>query len=332
MPVSPLSRARSRRTPSVRKTLPKALDIADMHKDLRKGRFIPSRRGEIVFRTLYLAWFSIWGPTEILTTDRGTENENSALINAVHSMGVHWRPIPTEAPWSMGRNERQHGHISGAFLRIMSDTRAPAPYLALAVSYKARTAAPRSHGVAATTAVTGDMPCLLNRDNLHVDPAISSRHTAMQTARATMERYIAADRLRGTPSKICTNVPFVSIGQDFWFHRHRLCWLRGSVHSSDGYPGHVRHDGKLLSSHEARTKPFVARLLPAPLPRAHASPRPAPDPASSPHPVRTHAPDPPVPQKVAMSAGAYFSSATDTDWPNHPRWEGSSQTELDYFN
>jgi len=68
-------------------------------------------------------------------------------------MGIHWRPAPTEAPWSVGRNERHHGPIRDAFLRIMADTPALAPDLALAMTYKARNDAPRAHGVAPTTAV-----------------------------------------------------------------------------------------------------------------------------------------------------------------------------------
>ena len=234
--------------------LPKVLDITDLHTDFGQGRFIPSMRGVIVFSTLYLAWFAIWGPAETLFTDRGSENANDALINAVHSMGIHWRPVPTKAPWSIGRNESHHRPIRDAFLRIMSEIPALAPDLALAMSYKARNDAPRAHGVAPTTAVTGDLPRLLIGDNHHADPSIASRHSAMQTARATMERYTTADRLRGALSHPDTNVPFVSVGQEVWFHRHRLGWLRGRVHSLDGKTVYIQRDGTLFSSHEARTK------------------------------------------------------------------------------
>jgi len=95
----------------------------------------------------------------------------------------------------------------------MSETPALAPDLALAMSHKARNDAPRAHGVGPTTVVTGDLPRLLIGDNDHDDPSIASRHTAMQTARATMERYTAADHLDGALSHPGTNVPFVSVGQ-----------------------------------------------------------------------------------------------------------------------
>jgi len=153
----------------------------------------------------------------------------------------------------------------------------------------------------------------------------------MQTARATMERCATADRLRGALSHPGTNVPFVSVGEEVWFHSHRLGWLRGSVHSLDGKTVYVRRDGKLFSSHEARTKPFVARSLPPPLPPAHAPPRPAAAPASRADPVRTHAPAPPVPQSVAPSARGYLARTTDPGSPDHRRWDASKQTELAVF-
>jgi len=235
-------------------TLSKVLDITDLHTDFGQGRFFPSMRGEIIISALYLAWFSIWGPCETLITVRGSENENDALLHAINSMGIHWRPSPTEAPWSIGRNERHHGPIRDAFTRIQAEPLALAPDLALAMACKARNDAPRAHGLAPTTAFTRDLPRLLIGDNHHADPTIAGRHAAMQSARATMERYTAAERLQGALSHPGTNVPFVSVDQEVWLHRHRLGWLRGRVHSLDGKTVYIQRDGTLFSSHEARTK------------------------------------------------------------------------------
>jgi len=88
-----------------------------------------------------------------------------------------------------------------------------------------------------------------------MDATIAARHRAMQTARATMEAYIAADGLRGARSHPGTTVPFVEVGQAFWFHRDRQRWLRGSVHSLDGNTVYVRHNGRLTFSCESHTKP-----------------------------------------------------------------------------
>ena len=67
-----------------------------------------------------------------------------------------------------------------------------------------------------------------------MDATIAARHRAMQTARATMEAYIAADGLRGARSHPGTTVPFVEVGQAVWFHRDKHGCLQGRVHSIFG--------------------------------------------------------------------------------------------------
>jgi len=247
-------------------------------------------RGKIIFSTRYLAWFSIWGPCETLITGRSSKNENDALLHAMYSIGIHWRPAPTEDPWSIGHSERHHGPIRDALTQIQAETEALAPDLALAIACKARNDAPRAHGVAPPAAVTGDLPRLPIGDNHHADPTIAGRHAAMQTDRATIERYKAADRLHDAPSLPDTNVPFVSVYQELRFHRHCLGWLRGRVHTVDGKTVNIQRDGKLVSSHESRTKLYVSGTPPPLPPPAAAPPRPAHAPASPTVPIRTHTP------------------------------------------
>lgn len=212
-------------------TAPKVLDITCLHTDHRQGRFVSSMRGEIIFALLYLAWLVIHGRPEAVMTDRGSEAENDVVVNALNSMGIHWRVAPTETPWSIGRNERHHGPIRDAYLRIMSETSALATDLALAMAYKARNDAPRAHGIAPTTAVTSEPPRLLIGENAHAAPSIADRARAMQVARATMERHTAADRLRGALLHPGTVVPYFGVGQEVLFRRERHGWLRGVVHS-----------------------------------------------------------------------------------------------------
>ena len=302
------------------------LDITCLHTDFGQGRIVPSMHGSHTFALLYLTWLAIWGCPDTILTDRGTEAESDAFINALHSMGVHWRPIPTEAPWSIGRNERHHGPIRDAYIRITAETPALAPDLALAMAYKARNDAPRAHGSSPTAAVTGEAPRLLIGDNHHFDPTIAARHRAMQTARATMETYTAADRLRGALSHPGTTVPFVEVGQAVWFHRDRQGWLRGTVHSLDGKTVYVRHNGRLFSSHESRTKPFVSRRPPpSPAPPARPS-------SASPAPIRTHTPAPPAPASLPAHSRVYLAPASNPASPSHPRWDSAKATELAVFD
>jgi len=102
------------------------------------------------------------------------------------------------------------------------------------MAYKARNDARRAQRSSATTAVTGEAPRLLIGDNHHTKPTIAASQRAMHTARATMEAYTAADRLRGALSHPGTTVPFFEVGPAVWFHRDGQGWLRGTVHSLDG--------------------------------------------------------------------------------------------------
>jgi len=241
-------------------------------------------------------------------------------------MGVHWRPIPTEAPWGIGRNDRHHSPIRDAYIRITAETPALAPDLALAMAYKARNDAIRAHGSSPTTSVTGEAPHLLIGDNHHADPTIAARHHAMQTARATMEAYTAADRLRGALAHPGATVPFVEVGKAVWFHRDRQGWLRGTVHSPDGKTVYVRHNRRLFSSHESRTKPYVSRR-PPPSPASPAQPV-----STSASPIRTHTPAPPAPAQVPAHSRVFLTSPADPASPSTPRWNAAKATELAVFN
>lgn len=308
----------------VNPALPKVLDITCLDTDYGTGRFLPAMRGELVFALLYLSWLCIWGCPETVLTDRGPEAENDVVINGLHSMGIHWRTAPTEAPWGIGRNERHHGPIRDAFLRITTETPALAPDLALAMAYKARNDAPRAHGVSPTTVVTGQPPRLLIGDSSHADPSIASRSKAMQVARATMERHTAADRLRGALSHPGTTVPYVEVGQEVWFHRNKRGWLRGTVHALDGKTVYIRRDNKIFSAHEARTKPYVHRSTPRPAP--------GPTPTTPPPPIRTNTAAPAAPAQVPPAARVFAATNIDPNSHHHPRWDTAKKTELDVFH
>lgn len=195
------------------------LDITCLHMDYGQGPFVSSARGEILFALLYLAWLAVHGCPETVITDRGSDAENDTLVNALRSMGIHWRVAPTEAPWCIGLTERHHGPDLDAYGRVMAEMPALAHELGPAMAYKARNAAPGALGVAPTTAVTGQPPRLLIGDNAHTTPSVAERARATLVARATVERYTAAERLRGALFHPATVVPYVEVGQDVIFHR-----------------------------------------------------------------------------------------------------------------
>lgn len=147
--------------------LPMVLDMTCTHIEYGLGRFVSSIRGDIIFCLLFFVSFCIHDSPETVVFDRGPVNETAAVINGLHSIGVHWGAAPTEAPWSIGRNERHRGRVRAAYLRIAHDTPGLAPELALAMNYKACNDAPRARGVASSTVVTGEPPRLILGDNTH---------------------------------------------------------------------------------------------------------------------------------------------------------------------
>lgn len=87
----------------------KVLDITCLDTDYGTGRFLPSMLGEVVFSVLYIAWLCTWGCPETALTDRGTEAENDAVMNGLHSMGIHWRTALTEASWGSAETSATTG-------------------------------------------------------------------------------------------------------------------------------------------------------------------------------------------------------------------------------
>lgn len=246
--------------------LSKVLHILFLDTVYGTGRFLPAMRGELAFAPLYLSWLCIWGCPETVLTDRGPDAEDDAVSNGLHSIGIHWWSTPKEAPWVIGRNERHHGAVHDAFLRIKTETAALAPDLALAMAYMARNDSSRTHGVSSSTVVTGQPPRLLIGNNSHADPSIASRAKAMPTSRATIERHTVPDRLRRAHYHPGTTVPYVEVEQEVCFHRDMRGWLRRTVHTLEGKTVYIQLDGESFSSHEARTKPYVNRFAPRPAP------------------------------------------------------------------
>lgn len=180
------------------------------------------------------------------------------------------------------------------------------------MAYKARNNAPRVHGVSRTTVVTGQPPRLLVGNNAHADSSTAAHARAMQTARATMERYNAADRLRNAISHPGTTVTDVDVGQKVWLHRQKGGSLRGIVHAPDGKTVSIRRDGSFFSSHEARTKPYVDRSTPR-------RPPADPPPATHPAPIRTHTRTPTLPNQVPAAARVFTTHRVDPLSHHHPR-------------
>jgi len=309
-------------------------------------------RAELIVGLLYLSWFSRYGLCETVIADRGSNLHAPAVANSLHSMGIHLRVAPTEAPWSIGKTERHHGPIRSVFLRARAESPSVHADLLLALAYKARNDAPPASGASPTTAVFGERPRLLVGDNSHWDMSCAARAHAAQAASAALQSYTVWARLQGALSHPGTTVPYVTVGQHVLFYREKDGWLHGRVTSIDGKDVYVLRDGKLFSAHESRVKPYVDSLLHAPLyeksrtdlsdrnPTSTTdhhthfpSPLPANQPPPPPHASGRPAPTPPT-VPISAEARIFHSSAAAAPPPSshhHSRWHDAKVTEVSSF-
>lgn len=252
---------------SVDASLPKVLDVTCMDTDFGSGSFLATMRAEIIVGVLYLSWLTRYGLCETAIADRGSNLHAPAVVSALHSMGIHFRVAPTEAPWSIGKSERHHGPLRAAFQRARAESPTVHADLLLALAYKARNDAPRASGASPTTAVFGERPRLMVGDNTHWDPSCAAHARAAQAANAAMEAYTirVRDRLQGALSHPGTWVPYVTVGQHVLLYRDKKGWEHVRVSSIDGKDVYVQRGDKTYSAHESRVKPYVDSLLPAPL-------------------------------------------------------------------
>jgi len=219
-----------------------------------------------------------------------------------------------------------------AILRILAETHALAPDLALAMAFNARKDALRAHGASPTPTVAGDQPLPIIGHNHNADPFISACVRAIHASRNIMENYTAADRLRGALTHPGTTIPFVEVGQEVWIHRLRHSWLRGAVHSLDGKTVYVRRNGQLFSSHGSRAIPYISRSPPtapaASSPPAASASAPAPP---APALIRTHSPTPLLPALLPLRASVFLSRPANPDSASHPCWDAAKATESAVF-
>lgn len=169
-------------------------------------------------------------------------------------------------PLNQGRAVRSwRGGQHGLPRPTRRHSRRPPPHAAAVAARGGGAVAVETAGVGAVAAAASSAPVAAvvsaaagkgsRGHNAHADPFIAALARAMQTARATMERYIAADRLRNALSHPGTTVTYVDVGQEVWFHLQKRGWLRGIVHALDRKTVYIRREGALFSFHEARTKP-----------------------------------------------------------------------------
>lgn len=209
------------------------LDITCMETDYGTGSLLLNLRAELIVGVLYLSWLTRYGQCETVISDQGSNLDAPAVKNILCSIGVHFRVAPTEAPWSIGKNERHHGPTRTAFLRARAESSRVNPVLLLDLAYKSRNDEPQASGASPTIAVFGEHPRLMVGDNSQGDPSCAARARTSQAAMAALQTYTIPDCLQCVLSHPGTTVPYVTVGQHVLFYRDEKGWRHARVQSID---------------------------------------------------------------------------------------------------
>ena len=177
-------------------------------------------------------------------------------------------PIPTEAPWSIGSNERSHSFLHRAINKLLSDP----TYQVGRCCEKLRgdveiawNMTPHTHDITPHFLRFGTMPRAVGEleDRSTFQQQVTLKEIAMvEAASARASRVIsrALDPYHRNMIRFCN----FTINQRVWFHRRGHGWRVGTVNALNSPSIMVEFDGKFFPTHEHRIRPYFGELPPPP--------------------------------------------------------------------
>lgn len=92
------------------------LHVVDVAIAFQAGRFLPSISAKETWEALRFLWIDTYqGPPDIVTHDAGTNFASFEFRNEAKMLGIACKQIPIEAHWSIGKLERYHAPLRGAY-------------------------------------------------------------------------------------------------------------------------------------------------------------------------------------------------------------------------
>ena len=192
--------------------------------------------------------------------DRGRNLTNEYLASQLNLIQSQPCPIPTEAPWSIGTNERSHGFLHRAidklidrsFLDCSDDIDILLAEVEMAWNFVQHVdniiphyhrfgSMPRRLGSTDSAPTTRERIALMELSRLHTEQC-RAEHTILRALNSRY-RHVADLKLFKVEDKI-------------WFHRNKFGWRTGHVVRVQRPSIHVEHQGKLYPTHENRIRPF----------------------------------------------------------------------------
>ena len=237
------------------------LDAGDM---MIRLKHIQNDSARTAFSAYFSRWISIFDTPVYTIVDRERNLTNEFMKSQLRIIQSQLCPIPTEAPWSIGNNERSHGFIhrvldklqKGSTLNCTDDIDVILGEAEMAWNFVQhnQTHIPHYNRF-------GIMPRTLGETDSC--PSIRSRIALMELAREHTDKIRAEHvilRALNRRYRHVSDLKLFTINDKVWFHRSRFGWRKGTVVKVERPTIHVQFENKTYPTHENRVRPFFGNV------------------------------------------------------------------------
>ena len=233
------------------------LDAGDMMIRLKEIR---NESAKEAFSAYFCRWISIFDSPIFTIVDRGRNLTNDYMSEQLRLVNSQLCPIPTEAPWSIGNNERSHGFIHRVLDKLQSNSAVNASSeveICLAEAEMAWNFVQHTRNTIPHYNRFGVMPRQLGETESC--PSVRNRIALMELAREHTDQARAEHvilRALNRKYRHVTDLKLFRINDKVWFHRNKFGWRLGEVVKVVRPTIHVEHNNRIYPTHESRVRPF----------------------------------------------------------------------------
>ena len=211
---------------------------------------------ETSFNHYFGRWISLFDAPHYTVVDRGTNLAAQYMADQLRPLQSQLCPIPTEAPWSIGQNERSHAFIHGAIDKILAHT--PSLHItrllgevemAWNFTQHSTREIPHLHRF-------GVLPRIIGQGS---DTSLHHRIAIMEQLRQETDRIRSENlitRSFNSYHRYDKTLRVFTPNQFVWFHRRLHGWRKGIVQSIQPPTINIRLGDRLYPTHETRVRPY----------------------------------------------------------------------------
>lgn len=232
------------------------LDVGDK---LIRLHTLTDHTAQCAFNAYLWRWISIFDAPIFTVVDQGTNLTSDLMYRELRKYSSQLCPIPTEAPWSLGSNERSHKFLAKTiniicaspeydvgphYQSLLSDVE-----MAWNFTQHANRELPHFNRFGTMPRILGECPNL----------SIQQRIALMASSSAEIDHMRASQTLSRAFSpfhRYDTSLRLFQPNQKVWFYRRNHGWRPGLVISINRPTVSVRHGSHLYPTHENRVRPF----------------------------------------------------------------------------